>query len=139
MEVNEQIVVLVVFVCCSCIVTAVWFLAELRSIREIKRLKAQNTILFRQLDNMTAPCSAGWRDILDAPEDGTTILVYDEKPGKEYGPGVHEAFYDKDKMRWTAAPGVDTDPFDICPTHWLPSYVGPRSSVQRSLRLALSF
>lgn len=59
-----------------------------------------------------------WAPIEQAPRDGSIAIVYDEKPGEDYGPDVHPAYYDARK-RWWVAWATETDPYDIDPTHFL--------------------
>ena len=61
-----------------------------------------------------------WLDMESAPRDGTVIIVHDPKPSKDYGPHIHTARFDLERNAFVATFDVDTDPYDIDPSGWIP-------------------
>ena len=66
------------------------------------------------------PIKLKWLDMESAPRDGTVIIVHDPKPSAAYGPDIHTAHYDSDHGSFVASDDVDTDPYDIDPSGWIP-------------------
>jgi hypothetical protein len=64
-----------------------------------------------------AKIEKSWEEIETAPRDGSVIIVYEDKP-KAYGPSVFTAKWSAHRNSWVATDDVDTDPYDILPTHW---------------------